>query len=70
MDIGGTQHPNHAQIMAVAEQQGIKATQAEGIIEQVRDALAQWPSLAQEYAIAKDLNKTITQAMKLIDNAQ
>lgn len=70
MDIGGTQHPDHRQILAIAEQQGIKQAQAEQVIEQVRDALTQWPNLANEYSIGKDLSKTITQSMALIGKAQ
>jgi len=69
MDVGGTQHPTQAQILALAKQQGIKSAQAKAIIEQVREAVKSWHELSAQYGIDKELYDSISKAMNSVGKA-
>ena len=69
MDIGGTQHPNQAQLLALANNQGIKKPHAVSIIEQVKQALSLWPELAKQHAIGKELRDDIDKSLAAINRA-
>ncbi|WP_455204944.1 type II toxin-antitoxin system HipA family toxin [Kaarinaea lacus] len=63
LDIAGVQNPDIPQLLRLAQEHGIKKPRAKAIIEQVQDALNQWPLLAAQYDVDQTTLVTITKAI-------
>ena len=62
LDISGSQHPSRKDVIELASKHGIKAGKANQIIDQVREALLDWPKLVEQYQIDPKLSRQIEQA--------
>lgn len=61
MVAGNSQNPGRKDLMRLADHFGI--TNAAAIIEEVRDAVSQWPSIAAGVGVGKTIAKTIQKAL-------
>ncbi len=64
-DIAGSGNPGLKQVTQIAQQAGVRSWRE--MVEQVRDAAGQWPSLAREWGVAKTRISAIGKALAEID---
>ena len=63
--VNGAGNPAYADIKKVAEQANVKRWAA--ILDEVRNAVAQWPALAAQYGISATRSDEIHKALKAVD---
>jgi serine/threonine-protein kinase HipA len=67
MVAGESQNPGKKHLLKLAEHFGLK--DGERIIEEVRNAIADWKSIAKNYNISIDTIKSIQSAMNKIEKS-